>query len=62
MILSGPTLILETVLGCAYKVFDVEAYELSLALRNSVFGIGINRQVMFTIEHVNSNWMLDTTI
>lgn len=64
LILSGPTLILETVLGCAYKVFDVdvEAYELSLALRHSVFGIGINKQVMFTIEHINSNWMLDTPI
>lgn len=64
LILSGPTLILETVLGCAYKVFDVDvgAYELSLALRNSVFGIGISKQVMFTIEHINSNWMLKTTI
>lgn len=64
LMLSGPTLILETILGCAYKVFDVDvnSYSLSLAIRNTVFGVGISKQTMFTIEHTDSNWMLDTFI
>lgn len=61
LILSGPSFILEVILGLSYSLLsimpDISPLSISYALREKNIGIGFDNQTMFTLEHVQSSWM-----
>jgi hypothetical protein len=61
LVLSGPTLILEVLLGCTAEILGTSARAVSIAaiLRNPTLGIAFENQVMYTSEHLNSSWLIN---
>ncbi|WCE30498.1 TcdA/TcdB catalytic glycosyltransferase domain-containing protein [Vibrio sp. SCSIO 43137] len=61
LILTGPSLILEVLLGCAYKVAKLDETilpdSISYAFRINDFNLCYSDQTMFTLKHINSSWM-----
>ncbi|MCC4238296.1 hypothetical protein LL266_17595 [Vibrio anguillarum] len=61
LIVSGPILLLEVILGMSYKVldleYDVSQVGVSFALQLPHIGIGYLEQTMYTHEHIKSSWM-----
>lgn len=61
LILSGPSFILEVILGVSYQLlsikYDIDPLAISYALREKNIGIPIEEQTMFTLEHIKSSWM-----
>lgn len=61
LILTGPSLLLEVMIGCAYQLckLDSEASPsaISYAIRLRKFGLSYSDKTMFTLKHINSSWM-----
>lgn len=61
LILTGPSLLLEVLIGCAYSLFNLASTTspraISLAFRLKQFGLSYSDQTMFTLKHINSSWM-----
>ncbi|MCS0418268.1 TcdA/TcdB catalytic glycosyltransferase domain-containing protein [Vibrio diabolicus] len=61
LILTGPSLLLEVMIGCAYQLckLDNEANPsaISYAFKLRQFGLSYSEQTMFTLKHINSSWM-----
>lgn len=61
LILSGPSLLLEVILGLSYSLLSIDSgvspLVISYALRDKYIGIGFDNQTMFTLEHMQSSWM-----
>lgn len=61
LVLSGPSLILEVVLGLAYKIAElsdiVQPEAVSYAMRIKNYCLSFEEQTMFTIKHIDSSWM-----
>jgi hypothetical protein len=61
LILSGPSLILEVLLGASYKLARlserIHPISVSYALSVKKFCLSYDTQTMFTLKHINSSWM-----
>lgn len=61
LILTGPSLILEVMIGAAYQIFglddDINPIAVSYAFRLNSFGLSYQQQTMFTLKHLDSSWM-----
>jgi hypothetical protein len=61
LILSGPSFILEVILGLSYQLlsinYDIDPLAISYALREKHIGLSLENQTMFTLEHIKSSWM-----
>lgn len=61
LILTGPSFLLEVILGLSYILLsinkEISPLAISYALREQKIGIGFEYQTMFTLEHVQSSWM-----
>jgi len=61
LFLTGPSLILEVILGLSYDILklsnDISPIAISYALRTPVIGISYLSQTMYTLEHMDSSWM-----
>lgn len=61
LILSGPSLILEVLLGASYKLARlserIHPISVSYALSVKKFCLSYDMQTMFTLKHINSSWM-----
>jgi hypothetical protein len=61
LISSGPTLLLEVILGISYEILNIDHEKnqvgVSLALQLPHIGIGYTDQTMYTYEHIKSSWM-----
>jgi mannosyltransferase OCH1-like enzyme len=64
LVLSGPTLILEVLLGCTAEILNTQSRSVPIAaiLRNITLGIAFEDQVMYTYEHLDSSWLGEDSI
>ncbi|MGD8122451.1 TcdA/TcdB catalytic glycosyltransferase domain-containing protein [Vibrio sp. TRT 2004] len=59
LIVTGPSLILETLLGVSYKIFDIDDVEplsVAVAFSNPNLKFAFVEQTQFTFEHMRSSW------
>lgn len=59
LFLSGPSLVLETILSLAYEIFDIEGCNpgaVALAMSHPDLMVSFVQQTQFTSEHMRSTW------
>lgn len=61
LITSGPSLLLEVMLGLSYDIlkldYNINQVGLSYALQVPYLGVGYSEQTMYTEDHIKSSWM-----
>lgn len=61
LISSGPSLLLEVMLGLSYDIlkldYNINQVGLSYALQAPYLGVGYSEQTMYTEDHIKSSWM-----